>query len=209
MNVMKLLAHTAAAGALIASSVSAFAQNAIQEVKRTPADSAAAATANHRFISAMAKGSNSGAAVKIRTDIDAVKEAASKPAGARKGDSTQYPADLGDLFGGETIPYAVQHPLYLIPNGSSCNRPSCWGEVTQFLGDLNRSEFIEITDQYVNASGPQRYPVAHSLTGHYVMPSKPLTDSDMAAWAHAAAKFLGVSGYGHIFHLFLTPAQKV
>jgi hypothetical protein len=209
MDTIRFLTRTLVACSLVASSAPAFAQNTIQEVKRTPADSAAVATASNRFISAMAKGSNSGAAIKIRSDIDAVRSAAAGAKAGGKGGSTQYPGDLGDLFGGATIPSAVQHPLYLIPNGSSCNTPSCWGNVTQFLGDLNRSEFIEITDQYVDTSGPRRYPVSGSLASHYKLPANPLTDADMAAYAHAAAKFLGVSGYGHIFHIFLTPEQNV
>ena len=230
MTLSKFFACTLAACALVTVSFSTPAGGIaapMKEVKRTPADSAAVEAAGHRSISAMAKGSNRGAGVKIRTDIAALKAAANQGAapqgkaakgeaakgegshGAGKGPTTQYPADLGDLFGGATIPYAVQHPLYLIPNGSSCNTPACWGNVTQFLQDLNSSNIMDITDQYVNATGPRRYPVADSMSGHYVMPSQPLTDADMAAWAYATAKSLGVSGYGHIFHIFLAPEQNV
>ena len=208
----KLFARTLAACALAAWGVPALAGAVaapMKDVKRTAADSAAVKEATRRPISAMAKGSSAPRA-KIRTDMAAIKHAPLKPAAAgRKGPTTQYPGDLGDLYGGETIPYAVQHPLYLIPIGSSCNTPSCWGAITQFLGDLESSNFMDITDQYVNATGPRRYPVAESLVGSYTMPAQPLTDADMAAWAHAAALSLGVSGYGHIFHIFLPPEQNV
>jgi hypothetical protein len=151
----------------------------------------------------MAKGTIAMAGGNLRTD-----QPHAQGGGHGGGASTQNPADLGFL-GGATIAAAVHHPLYLIPNGSACNAPSCWGNVSQFLQDLNRSDFIHLTDQYVGASGDRRYPVSFALAGHYTLPALPLLDSDMAAWAHAAATALGVSGYGHIFHIFLTPEQNV
>src|SRR5262249_13196057 len=68
-----------------------------------------------------------------------------------------YPADL-TFQGGHVLDHAQQHAIYMLPNGV-CPISTCWGDPEGFLGDLSRSEFIHITDQYVGTSAFNRYPV--------------------------------------------------
>ena len=119
----------------------------------------------------------------------------------------QDPADL-QFHGGATIPTAVHHAVFVNAD-SACPANSCWGDPIGFLRDLNRSDFIHVTDQYVGAHGNNRYPVGNNFVAPYPVGGNPLTDDDMQAIAYAAAKASHQHGYGHIFHIFLKPGQDV
>jgi hypothetical protein len=121
--------------------------------------------------------------------------------------SVQYPADL-TYQGGQLVTTAEHHAIYLRPNGN-CPVFTCWGNPEGFLSDLSRSNFIHITDQYVNASANDRYPVGQHAHFNITPPhnfstgSEPYTDADMVAFVHAVASRTGQTGYGHIYHVFL------
>jgi len=123
--------------------------------------------------------------------------------------ATVYPGDLS-FHGGKMVEYAESHPIYLFSTSAKCTTISCWGNPATFLQNLAASQLIHIVDQYTNNSAPNRYTLGSSFH-HSIGPSSktaPLTDKDMAAYAHAAAKSSG-SGYGHIYHIFLPPGQDV
>jgi hypothetical protein len=207
MNSAKFFAPSIAACAVLAVATPALAQqNAAFQASLDPAAAAQAlAGASHRFVSSMARNNPAAAMGKIRTDLTA---GALPQAAAAGNGSHRYPADL--IFnGGNTIPSAVHHAVYLIPNGSVCTTPACWGNVAQFLSDLNRSDFIHVTDQYVGTQGGHRYPYEEDhLTLHYGAVVTPaFTDSQMASLAIVLASAFG-SGYGHIYHIFLAPEQN-
>lgn len=119
----------------------------------------------------------------------------------------RYPGDLS-FNGGAVLPNTVQHGVFVNPT-SACPAPGCWGDPLGFLTNLNASQFIHVTDQYVAAKGDRRYPVGNNFVLRAPSSTTPLTDDDMAAYAHAAARASGQSGYGHVFHLFLPPGQDV
>ena len=157
---------------LVAFTGVAFAQSTLQEIKRTPASASAVAHAKRGFISATPKGSLPAGA--IRTDLG------EGGRGGGHGGTTQNPGDL-TYQGGAVMPYATQHNVYLFPNGSVCTDPSCWGSIAQFQRDLNQSNMIHITDQYVGADDNNRYPTARTQFAlHYALPANPLVDADMA-----------------------------
>src|SRR5882724_7034236 len=195
-------------GVALASQV--FAEEApLPQIKVTAADYAAAAKRSNIFFSAMARGGGVNAAIKIRSDVLAVRAASA----AAFATGPQYPGDLGNLFGGAVMPSAIEYPLYLVQRGGdACTTPSvpaCWGKVKQFLTDLSGSSFMHIVDQYVGATS--HYTAGPEFEGVYRMPAVSaanpmgaLTDLDMAAFAHALAVVVGGGGYGRIFHLFLT-----
>jgi hypothetical protein len=205
MNLAKFVAPSIATCMVLAAAAPALAQqHATFQANFDPAAEAQVlAGATHRFVSAMAKNNPAAVMGKIRTDLSAggLPQAAASGSG-----SNRYPADL--IFnGGNTIPSAVHHAIYLIPDGSVCTAPACWGNVAQFLGDLNRSNFIHVTDQYVGAQGGHRYPYEEDhLTVHYQLVTPAFTDNQMASLAIALAAKFG-SGYGHIYHIFLAPEQ--
>jgi hypothetical protein len=67
---------------------------------------------------------------------------------------------------------------------------------------------IHITDAYVSAYGYDRYTVGAGVLAAGSLPHV-LYDSDLQVLAYEVAAYLQVSGYNHIFHLFLPPQQDV
>jgi hypothetical protein len=112
-----------------------------------------------------------------------------------------YPADVA-FNGGPTVQSAESHGIYI-----NC-APGCWGTPSNFLSDLGKSQMIHITDAYVNAYGYNRYTVGTGVLGTGSLPHV-LYDSDMENFAYAVAALLKVSGYNHIFHIYLPPQQDV
>jgi hypothetical protein len=117
----------------------------------------------------------------------------------------RYPGDL-HYFGGPTVQTAQSHDIYVNPS-AACPAPACWGNPEQFLRDLGRSHFIHVTDQYTGLSSNDRYTLGTNYMTAYPSPAPnpAYTDNDMLAIAHAAALASGQSGYGHIYHIYLTP----
>jgi len=119
----------------------------------------------------------------------------------------RYPGDLS-YNGGAVLPTMVQHAVFMNPS-SSCPAPACWGDPLGFINDLNLSDFVHVTDQYVGSHHHNRYPLGGNYIGLFGPPSVPFTDNDMAGIAHAVAVFSGQSGYGHVLHIFLPQGQDV
>lgn len=123
----------------------------------------------------------------------------------------RFPADL-EFHGGPTVQSAEQSAIFINPT-AQCPPNSCFGDPVGFLQSLSGSRFIAITNQYVNASGQERYPVGINYMVPGYSPSagagKPFTNFDMAIAAYSIAAQTGSFGYGHIYHLFLPPGQDV
>jgi hypothetical protein len=84
---------------------------------------------------------------------------------------------------------------------------SCWGNPATFLTRLGQSNFIHVTDQYVNETASNRYTVGAAGSLSYPTVA-PLGDNDLFQIVHAGASALG-SGYGHVFHIFLPKGVDV
>ena len=123
----------------------------------------------------------------------------------------RYPDDLV-YQGGPTVESAEFHSIFINPT-AQCAPNSCWGDPIGFLRDLSESQFIGVTDQYVNSSAPDRYSVGQNFYVPTYSPSSgpgmPFTDLDMAVAAYFIASQSGSFGYGHVYHLFLTPGQDI
>jgi len=119
----------------------------------------------------------------------------------------KYPADL-TYQGGQVLATTEHHAIYMRPNGA-CPIAACWGNPEGFLSDLSRSEFVHVSDQYVNSTASNRYPVGRRATVSFEPPfnfspnAVPFTDADMVAVVHAVASKTGNTGYGHLYHVFL------
>jgi hypothetical protein len=196
----------------------ARAQGAAQdEVKSGPTTSDKAAADEARVIYRHARPANTaaGAGLKqkeIASGFGASSSAAHSGAAAATTTDNDYLRFPGDLTynGGAVVRVAESHPIFLLPkNNTKCASASCWGNPEGFLRDLNASEFIHITDQYVGATANNRYPVAaHKLISYTATPkTQPLTDNDMIAVVHSVAMATGQTGYAHIYHVFLPPGQ--
>jgi hypothetical protein len=210
MKSARALAWSISLCALAAGGGVALADPAPQPLAVNAADRAAVSAAGHSFISALSKGTQGFGNFKLRTDVGGLALEAGRAGGG--GDPVQNPGDLG-YSGGATLGSAHQHPIYLIPTsgtGSSCSAAqptTCWGNVTQFISDLETSPLIHVTDQYVDARQNNRYPLGTVFAASYPPQANPFTDADMQAVAHAAAVLLGEAGYHHLFHIFLVPGQ--
>jgi hypothetical protein len=189
-------------------------QDAQDEMKSGPTASDYAAAEDAHVIYRHAKPANTAAGATLKQKQIAERAAA---ASARATPSTddndqlRFPADL-TYNGGAVVRVAESHAIFLLPNGK-CPMATCWGNPEGFLRDLNTSEFVHITDQYVSATANGRYPVGGHLNVSYKPTSKtaPLTDADLQAFVHKAVlnTFKGQAGYSHIYHVFLPPGQDV
>ncbi len=111
-----------------------------------------------------------------------------------------FPADLVN-HGGPVVKSATHHPVYFdCPAGPG----ACWGNPANFLRDLNHSQFIHLTDQYVGTTANLRYPVGASVSVNETLQTNVLGLNDILSIVHAAAVTLSVpSGYSDIVHVFL------
>jgi len=130
-----------------------------------------------------------------------------RPAPFTDGDSDDFlfgphffPGDLSS-GGGPTLQTTEFHAIYVNAPGSIA---STWGNPEGFLRDLNRSTFIQITDQYVGAFGGDRYPVGSHAMVQFGTPGVTLYETDIEAIVHAVAVQTGAGG-GNLYHVFLPP----
>ena len=118
--------------------------------------------------------------------------------------SVRYPGDLV-YHRGAVVEFVQSHDVYLLPGGS-CSSASCYGDPERFLGALGKSEFIHVTDQYVGQHSSNRYTLGENFSVAFSPQKKPLIDTDVQAFVHAAAAVSG-TGYTHIYHVFIPPGQ--
>ena len=94
----------------------------------------------------------------------------------------RFPGDL-QYHGGPVVDYAQNHSVFLNPT-AACPPNSCFGDPIGFLDDLGRSQFIHVTDQYVDAHASHRYTNGTNYAVPNYTPSagagKPFTDLDLA-----------------------------
>jgi hypothetical protein len=206
------LGMVAAVGAMLLAALTAHAQNSSSEeiiIQAAAADRSAASAATTRYRHVLLANTAAARTPGAQRIAERSQSYESTDAGGPGGNGKvlQYPGDFGNE-GGQVVTTAVSHVIYLqrLPD-ANCTMATCWGDPEQFLRDLGRSEFIHVVDQYVGASGNQRYTVGFHATVNYTAPTGPLLDSDIAAFVHAVAVQTGASGYGHIYHVFLPPGQ--
>jgi hypothetical protein len=111
-----------------------------------------------------------------------------------------YPGDLS-YQGGNVVETAVSHAVYV-----NCNA-SCFGYPTKFLRNLQKSQLIHVTDQYVGSNAYNRYSVGQSGIIEYTV-NGPVGPSDIETLVHASAEAFG-SGYGQIHHIFFAPGIDI
>jgi hypothetical protein len=190
--------------ALIA--VPVYAQNASTEeltIQLTSADRSAAQAA--KMGTPRAYPANNAAGQALRARQFAERSPASDRSGSTRGAILLDPLELTNE-GGRVVTSAVSHAIYLQrQTGAKCSIAACWGDPEGFLRDFGQSDFIHVIDQYVGQSGGNRYTVGFHATVMYTPPVGPITD--LAAIVHAVAAKTGLTGYGHIYHIFLPPGQ--
>ena len=119
----------------------------------------------------------------------------------------RYPGTLQN-HGGHVLVNTTSHAVFVNPT-TACPPNKCWGDPIGFLNDVGKSDFIHLVDQYVGVYYDGRYPNGQNYAGSVPPPAPAYTDDDMAAIAHSVAVQTGQHGYGHVFHIFLTPGTDV
>src|SRR5246127_1859429 len=82
-----------------------------------------------------------------------------------------YPADLSNPKHGKVLTTVQSNNVYV-----NC-AASCWGTPSTFLARLATSNFIHVTDEYVGATGNNRYAVGAATSINTALPAK-LTSSN-------------------------------
>ena len=113
-----------------------------------------------------------------------------------------YPGDLANPLNNPTIDMAKNHNVYLNA------LPNVWGRPARLLRDLSKSDFIHVTDQYVNTTADDRYKVGKAAYVLYPTAPHTLAPNDIFGILHAAAGMFG-TGYRDVYHVFLPPGTDI
>ncbi|MBV8115140.1 MAG: hypothetical protein JO300_10390 [Silvibacterium sp.] len=207
MNIIRRgvqFAGCSTAALILALSLPALGQegSATNHIRVTPDIMDRAAAADARDVRTHVMRANTQAAKSARA-VESAKRLQSSEEEARPATTPAplpgfYPADL-DYSRGPVVITAQFHNVYV----NCTNVATCWGDPSGFLGDLGKSKFIHITDQYVGAIADNRYTVGTAASVTYPFYGNTLYPEDIYAIAHAVAKALKATGYGHIYHIFL------
>jgi hypothetical protein len=105
--------------------------------------------------------------------------------------------------GGTTVVSAKHHSIFV-----NCPAQNCWGaNPNLFLSNLGLSTFVHVLDQYAGSAANGRYTVGTSVNATYPIYSpaaNTLSQDDILQIVHASAVATGkLTGYGHIYHVFL------
>ncbi len=117
-----------------------------------------------------------------------------------------YPGDVQNPGNGPTLKNLTVHDIFVNPvvqsGGVYAQGPAgpTLTDVDSFVDNLNRSDFIHLTDQYTNTANPTRTTGTPGVI-FYDAQRTTLYDADVAVLVHAATRTFG-SGYQNIYHLF-------
>lgn len=123
---------------------------------------------------------------------------------------TLFPADLAEgKTSGQPLQTTTLHNIYIN------QPPAAWGDPVGFLHDLNHSEFIHITDQYVGVEFNNRYPLGTSFlalvtpaAGFPPAPNNIITIAQIVSLVHAAGSITG-TGHDHVYNVFIPPGDDI
>jgi len=88
---------------------------------------------------------------------------------------------------------------------------SCWGDPAGFLSNLYQSNFIHLTDQYVNVTTNRRYSVNSNVVALAMTEPHTMSEADVQAAVISGIRLLfpngGGGGYNQIYSLLLPSGQ--
>lgn len=124
-----------------------------------------------------------------------------------------FPADVANPDHNPTLQNLAVHDIFVNPSNPSPNvfaqSPTgpTLADVDTFVDNLNRSDFIHLTDQYTGSTNPSRT-VGQGGIIKYETGRQTLYDADVAVLVHAAARTFG-AGYSRIYHVFFAQGTDV
>lgn len=117
-------------------------------------------------------------------------------------DIVNSPFDL-TYFGGALVNGATSYNIYI---NCDAGPASCWGtgDLTPgtFLGDLNRSDFIRVANEYIGSDARGHFPVTELSTSATFVDNT-ATIFDLFGVLFSAVSFTHAVGYTAVYHLFL------
>lgn len=114
---------------------------------------------------------------------------------------TVYPGDVS-YYGGAVLKNAWVDNIFVNSTKGTFGSPNSFEE------HLSYSSFMHVVDQYVSATGNNRYDWEGDSTMSYPHYTT-LADNDMLVIVHHAAAATHKTGYQHIYNVFLPPGTDV
>jgi hypothetical protein len=183
-----------------------FAQSQNQKITITPGDEVAAQQA-HVTLNAMRAMTDLGSD-SSRSDLIQGQNPAERHHGNNH--PVLFPADLRTIPGRPVLQTTTLNNIFIN------DAPSAWGDPVGFLNDLNHSQLIHITDQYVGVHFDNRYPQGQAFDAT-VAPGGTFSDATTAniitigqvlGLVHDAASISGV-GLDHLYNVFIPPGTDI
>lgn len=191
---------------VLALSSALFAQNERQKITITPGDEVAAQQA-HVTLNAMRALTDRGSDTS-RSELIQGQNPSERHSGNNH--PVLFPADLRTKPGRPVLQTTTLHNIFIN------DPPSAWGDPVGFLNDLNHSQLIHITDQYVGVHFDNRYPQGQGFNANVtpgaafpdVTTANIITIEQVAELVHAAATISG-SGLDHLYNVFIPPGTDI
>ena len=123
----------------------------------------------------------------------------SAPGTVRKTMGTVFPVDM-TFHGGHVLPTAQMHEVFINTTAATVGVPAT------FQANFSNSTFVHVLDQYAGTTANNRYPVnATSFVATISAFSNVISDNQLFTVLHSVVATTHLSGYGHMYNLFLKP----
>jgi hypothetical protein len=117
----------------------------------------------------------------------------------RKPMSTVFPVDM-QFHGGHVLATAQNHEVFINTTAATVGNPQT------FQANFSNSTFAHVLDQYAGSTASNRYPVNATLISASLSTfSHVISVNQLLTVLHSAAALTHLTGYGHIYNLFLKP----
>jgi len=117
----------------------------------------------------------------------------------RKPMGTVFPVDM-TFHSGHVLPTAQMHEVFINTTAAAVGVPAT------FQANFSNSTFVHVLDQYAGSTANNRYPVnATSFIMTLSTFSNVISDNQLFTVLHSVVATTHLSGYGHMYNLFLKP----
>jgi hypothetical protein len=113
--------------------------------------------------------------------------------------ATVFPVDV-TFHGGHVLASAQMHDVLINTTAATVGTPQT------FQANFSNSTFVHVLDQYAGSTANNRYPVSSTLFSASIATfAKVLSQDQLFTVLHAAAASTHLTGYTHMYNLFLAP----
>lgn len=113
--------------------------------------------------------------------------------------ATVFPVDV-QFHGGHVLPTATMHEVFINTTSSTVGTPQT------FQANFSNSTFMHVLDQYAGSTANNRYPVSSTLFSASLSTfSNVISQNQLFTVLHAAGVASHLTGYTHMYNIFLAP----